>query len=134
MSSDISSVDEGEENDFTCNDNDSEKIDRNFIIINTNARSLCPKITSLIDCFDELNAHVGVITETWLTDREGLEEDVQDLAHGTGLGMIYRNRPSNDRGFSHGGVAIIYKSGECAFTEVKMANPDNFEVLPAIGT
>ena len=61
MSSDISSVDEGEENDFTCNDNDSEKIDRNFIIINTNARSLCPKITSLIDCFDELDAQVGEI-------------------------------------------------------------------------
>ena len=129
MSSDLSSmgtVDEGEENDFTCNDNDSEKIDRNFIIINTNARSLCPKISSLVDCFDELNAHVGVITETWLTDGEGLEEDVQGLAHGTGLGLIYKNRPANDRGFSHGGVAILFKSEDCSFSEVKLPKPGRF--------
>ena len=35
----------------------------NVTVINTNARSLCPKINSLIDCFTDLNATIGVITE-----------------------------------------------------------------------
>ena len=30
--------------------------------LNTNARSLCPKIESLIDCFGELEAAFGVVT------------------------------------------------------------------------
>ena len=34
-------------------------------IINTNARSLCPKIDSLIDCFEELDVTLGVVTKTW---------------------------------------------------------------------
>ena len=38
-----------------------------FTIVNTNARSLCPKIHSLIDCFNELEADIAIITETWLT-------------------------------------------------------------------
>ena len=78
-------------------------------VINTNARSLCPKIGSLIDCFTELAAGVGIISETWLTDGDSLEKEVEDLVLGTGLQMIYRNREVNQRGFSHGGVAVVYK-------------------------
>ena len=37
-----------------------------FTIINGNARSLRPKIESLIDCFNETESTVGIITETWL--------------------------------------------------------------------
>ena len=57
-------------------------------IINTNARSLCPKIGSLIDCFEELDGTLGIITETWLADGESLDQDVADLARGAGLGMV----------------------------------------------
>ena len=67
-------------------------------VINTNARSLCPKINSLIDCWDELKSDVGIVTETWLADGEGLEEDREDLVQCAGLGMLYKNRLPNDRG------------------------------------
>ena len=32
-------------------------------IINTNARSLCPKIESLIDLYEELEVDIGIVTE-----------------------------------------------------------------------
>ena len=57
-------------------------------IINTNARSLCPKIDSLIDCLEEMNSSVGIITETWLADGASLEDDITDLIHGAGVGLI----------------------------------------------
>lgn len=75
----------------------------NLTIINTNARSLCPKITSLIDCLDEMQGTVAIITETWLADGEPLEADTADLAHGAGLGLIHKNRAPNSRGVAHGG-------------------------------
>ena len=89
------------------NKHDGTKIN----IINTNARSLCPKIESLIDCFEELDVTLGVVTETWLADGESLDRDVEDLAKGAGLGMVCLNRKANDRGIAHGGVAcLLYTS------------------------
>ena len=98
-------------------------------VINTNARSLCPKIGSLIDCFQDLSAAIGVVTETWLTDGDTLDKEVEDLVLGTGLQMIYRNREPNARGFSHGGVAVIYKESMMDMKRVKLHNPGKFEVL-----
>ena len=98
-------------------------------VINTNARSLCPKIESLIDCMEEMEGTVGIITETWLADGESLERDIQDLAKGAGLGMICRNRGPGVRGVSHGGVAIVSSLSNCTLQKVELPNPDNFEVL-----
>ena len=72
-------------------------------VTNTNARSLCPKIDSLIDCFEEMDATIGIITETWLADGETLEKDIHDLAKGAGLGMVCLNRQPRNRGVAHGG-------------------------------
>ena len=76
-------------------------------IINTNARSLCPKINSLIDCFEELDITLGVVTETWLASGDSLDKDVQDLARGAGLNMVCLNRDVGGRGVAHGGVAVV---------------------------
>ena len=46
-----------------------------FSIINTNARSLCPKISSLIDCMSETDTRLAIITETWLQDGPQLEHN-----------------------------------------------------------
>ena len=51
-------------------------------IVNTNARSLCPKIESLIDCYKALDVTLGIVTETWLADGASLDKDIQDLAKG----------------------------------------------------
>ena len=80
----------------------SQKTDKivNLTIINTNARSLCLEIDSLVDCLNETDSHLAVVTETWLRDGESLEEDVEDLVQGTGLGMLYKNREACPNGVS----------------------------------
>ena len=107
-SSDGGSLDEG------CDDEDCESEKKrnagfNVTLINTNVRSICPKVNSLVECLDEVEAAFGVITETWLSDGDGLQEKLDDLSAGSGLGLITKNRPVNQMGFSHGGVAIVYR-------------------------
>ena len=63
-----------------------------------------------------------------------MEDDVQDFVLGTGLGFLYRNREQNSRGFSHGGVAIIFKNSVCNFIKLDFPNPSGFEVLGGVGT
>ena len=106
----LDAMEREEEYSSDC-DNEREKnkeIETPITIFNTNARSLCPKIGSFIDCFEGLTATVGVVTETWLSDGESLADDIADLAAGTGIGMVCRNRQANARGYSHGGVAVTF--------------------------
>ena len=105
----------------------------NFSIVNTNTRSLCLKIRSLIDCFSELNTDIAVLTETWLTSGPTLDEDIEDLRLGSGLGLLVRNRDSGSAGFSHGGVGLAFKESTCSFRQIEIHNPHQFEVLAAMG-
>ena len=111
--------------------NDENGNEINLTVINTNARSLCPKINSLVDCFTDIEASIGVITETWLTDGDSLDDDVEDLVMAAGIRMIYKNRDKNNRGFSHGGVALVFKESSVALKEVKLHNPHRYEVVMA---
>ena len=72
-----------------------------FVILNTNARSITPKINSFIDTFRELEASIAIITETWLADGPSLADDIQDLVLGTGIDLISRNRPPAVNGGRH---------------------------------
>ena len=104
-------------------------------IINTNARSLAPKIDSLIECFSELEVDVAVVTETWLKGGELLEKDISDLELGAGIGAVVKNRQPNPRtGVAHGGVGIFFRKSVSSFKTFRYANPENFEVLPAFTT
>ena len=108
---------------------------KNLTIINTNARSLCPKIDSLVDCFEELDVDVGIVTETWFRDGPDLDQDLLDLQLATGIGSIALNRPPNPTtGISYGGIAVFYRKRLGNFKRKPVANPDNFEVLPVIGS
>ena len=93
----------------------------NFTVINTNTRSLCPKITSLIDCITETDTKIAFVTETWLKDGQELEEDVADLSAGAGLGLLARNRnvPAAN-GVTYGGVAVLWREDCCNFKEVRI--------------
>ena len=102
-------------------------------VINTNSRSLCPKINSLLDCFEELKGDVAVVTETWLADGEGLEEDADDLVQCADLGMLYENRAVNSKGVAHGGVAIFFKKSKLELKAFRMHNPEKFEIIPSVG-
>ena len=105
-----------------------------FVIINTNARSLCPKINSFIDCFEEMEASLAVVTETWLTDGQALQDDIQDLELGSKIKLLARNRTPSVNGVCHGGVAIAFRNDRCSLAEVHMGNPDNYEVMVAAGS
>ena len=105
-----------------------------LILINTNARSLCPKVNSLLDCFNEMNVSVGVITETWLKDGSGLEEDADHFVSGTGFGLINLCRMPNHRGVAHGGVLIAYRKNVCELNRISLSNSEDFEVLVAAGS
>ena len=58
-----------------------------------------------------------------------LDEEIDDLTMGTGLGMVYRNRVANVQGFSHGGVAIVYRQSSMSIKEVRLHNLKDFEVV-----
>ena len=99
-------------NDDTPVVNEKKSNKTSFTVVNTNARSLCPKIHSLLDCFIELDADLAILTETWLTDGPTLDEDIEDLREGSGLGLLTRNREPGARG-AHGGVAIAFRISSC---------------------
>ena len=102
--------------------------------LNTNARSLCPKIKSLIDNMNEMDAAFAVVTETWLADGVTLEEDKQDLLLGEGFSLLCRNRQPDSRGRCYGGVGLMFRDDLCNFKQIDMPNQNNYEVLTAIGT
>ena len=102
-------------------------VDLSFI--NTNARSLRPKIKSLIDCFVNLDLTYAVVTETWFTEGERLELESENLLLGHDLNSFTLSRPPGNAGFSHGGVAIIYKNSDIVARKVDFPNPEAFEVL-----
>lgn len=91
-------------------------------------------MTSFIDCFEEMDTMVGIVTETWLTDGDSLEHDIVDLAAGTGIGLICRNGPPNQRGVLHGGVAIAYRESACKMQKIEILNPDDYEILVTLAT
>ena len=104
-------------------------------VINTNARSLCPKIDSLVECFEELGVDISIVTETWFKDCPELDQRLSDLERGFGLCSLTRNREPNPlTGVAHGGVAVIYKKTMGKFKSIDFPNPENYEVLPVVGS
>ena len=103
-------------------------------IINTNSHSLCPKIDSLVVCFEEMKVDIAVVTETWFRGGDDLDQDLRDLEDGAGLCTLALNRPPNRHGVSHGGVAIITRKNLGTFKRIEVNNPECYEVLPAVGT
>ena len=88
-------------------------------LINTYARSLTPKIDSLIDCFTEREVDIAVLTETWLRDGEELQANLLDLEQGAGISTLTLNRPPHPTtGVCHGGVAIMLKKTIGSFKTV----------------
>ena len=105
-----------------------------FTIINTNARSLCPKLSSFVDCFKEMESHIAVVTETWLKEGKDLEDMRDDLLHGSGAGLLTLCRPPNSAGVSHGGIAVAFREAMVSMKAIALPNPENYEVLPTVAT
>ena len=129
-----SSVEEvSPDNQEPLNTDDNKFSCHSLSFINTNARSLCPKIQSLADCFFEKDLDFAVLTETWLQAGES-NDMVVELADRHSLGLITRNRTRAARnGRQYGGVAFAYRSSRAHFEEFVITNPRDFEVLATVG-
>ena len=117
------------------NDNDGQKRGiLPFTVLNTNARSLGPKLESLVDCINEMDARVAIITESWLKDGDELDNIRQDLSLVYGMGMLNKNRMPQPNGVAYGGVALVWKESACSFKQVNLKNKDDFECLVCVGS
>ena len=106
---------------------------KNFNILSTNSRSITPKIDSFIEYLKELETSIAFLTETWLTDSPELEQDLEELEIATGYRIIHKNRPSNNRGYSTGGVALAYRKSDLSLKPISLPGND-FEILFSVGT
>ena len=107
--------------------NDIENKNKLKILL-TNARSLAPKISSLITNMHELDISLGIITESWLQDCAQLEQDIKDLELGESIKLICKNRSSKRRPVDRynskpkrgGGVVIAFKNSQIELSEFKI--------------
>ena len=104
-------------------------------VLLTNARSLAPKFRSLLSNMEERDIDFSVITKSWLTDGQGLDNDVQDLELGSNVGLIYKNRKAKrakNRKTACGGVVIVFDKSRAQLRERKVQG-NNFELVCAEG-
>ena len=121
------------ENDIS-NENTSSKDCPSFSFINTNARSVKPKLEALNDCFVAKDLDLAVITESWLQDGRETEETIDLLKHNYSLGLIIRNRSTRAaNGRQYGGVGIVSRSSRLTIKNFQLNNPANFEVIAGVG-
>ena len=99
-------------------------------VINTNARSLRPKLSSFIKCFMNLSLTIAIVTETWLASGSGLDLQAEALLLGHGLRAFTLNRDPLPSGVAYGGVAVIVRDAITKANRYQFPNPDAFEVLP----
>ena len=118
------------------NENDENKSDDDypaFSVLNANARSLGPRINSLVAAFKELGQNTAVVTEAWLQEDSEMTELREQLSAGHGLDTKERNRSvvaANGR--KYGGVAIVTDKNRASFKDFTLNNPGDFEVLAAV--
>ena len=82
----------------------------------------------------ETEAHIAIVTESWLKDGIDLENLREELREASGTGLLCKNRPTNDIGVAYGGVSILWREGNVSFKEIPLKNPGSYEVLAAAGT
>ena len=78
-----------------------------FNILLANARSLLPKIDSLVDSFRNLDLSCAIITESWLRPGIKLEEEIEDFEWVERLKVIHKSRKTRAGRTAGGGVAIV---------------------------
>ena len=119
---------------FSSENKNEKRSPHSLSFLNTNARSLGPKIQSLADCFDEKHLDMATITETWLQSNLFRDELAREMVDRFSLGLITRERTAMaGNGRQYGGVAFVYRLATSSFSEFKLHNPRGFEVLAAVG-
>ena len=97
----------------------------NVLLIN--ARSLAPKLISLVDTMEESNGSLALITETWLKRDRTVDQYIQNMADGFGYGCIRRDRQEGNGG----GVAIVFNTAHVQLQQIKTGG--KHEIVAAVG-
>ena len=114
--------------------NKTRKSSCRLSFMNTNTRSLAPKVRSLYDCFAEMNVDFAVLTETWYQSNRQLPDPLAEYSAHFSLEAIVRNRNTvANNGRSYGGVAFAYRKARASFKNFPLVNPEDFEVLATVG-
>ena len=82
-----------------------------------------------------MDLDLTIITESWLASGTRLEDELLELELGTGLSVVYKNRPvgpSSRRRTAGGGVAIIYNKQRFKLKERRVIG-NSFELVCAKG-
>ena len=108
--------------------NDNENSAK-FIL--SNAPSLAPKITSLIDYMYDLRCDFALITETWSKGGGKLDGELEDIEHASGIKLLCRNRPRRGGQGVGGGVALAFSKEKCNLK--KRSIKTKFEILCVTG-
>ena len=123
--------------DLTENENINKqnKSSRRLCFINTNARSLGPKVESLFDCFREKQVDFAILTETWYQNNSSLTDTLDEYSSRFSLKAIVRNRPTvASNGRSYGGVAFVFRKRTSNFEHYPLLNPQCHEILATVGS
>ena len=116
------------------NENKENNSSRGLRFINTNARSIEPKIRSLYDCFSEKKLDFATLTETWHQSNRALADTLREYSSRFALDAIVRNRAAAaSNGRTYGGVAFIYRKSVASFKEFQLVNREDYEVLATVG-
>ena len=99
-------------------------------IINTNARSLRPKIASFLQYFASLMLTIAIVSETWFAGGVALDLRAEELLVGHGIRFHCLNRDPLASGVSYGGVAVFLRDSVTRSKVYHFPNPGQFEVLP----
>ena len=131
---------EDDENDFNndsaSDDGSIKQVKDQFGIrfLLTNARSLKPKIDSLVDAFTSLDLHFASVTETWYKEGSQLNDDLVELEGKTGVRVLHQSRDGRSSRTGGGGVALAFNTGSCNFKRRQLTHiGKEFEVLCAVG-
>ena len=84
---------------------------------------------SLLECLDEIESDVCVVTETWLRSDEKIEQAIEDFESQNGYSFIRRDRAGPKKG---GGVAICYAKDRIQMSRVRLPHMKS-ELVAAIG-
>ena len=87
---------------------------------------------SLIDYFEELGLSFAVVTESWLYDGKALQDAVDDLEGGVGIGILTRNRARKGRKVAGGGVAVAFDKKRLNLKMIP-TRMDGCEIITASG-
>lgn len=125
-----SSISNISSNNSDVENNKSHADDKKVNAVNfmfTNARSLPPKIDSLVKMFDNFELDFSIVTETWMKDGKRFEKNARKFEEKEDLRIIERNR-----GTRGGGVAIIFNKNKMSLSQIKIRN-NSFELVGASG-